>query len=63
MTQGNPDDYFITGRSALQAVNHPLAAAHIPEKNVKRVLDYACGYGRVSRWLMAGFPQNQSHLC
>lgn len=57
MTHGDTDYYFKTGRSALAAVNLALSAAHIPKKNVKRVLDYACGYGRVLRWLMAGFPQ------
>jgi SAM-dependent methyltransferase len=57
MSKGMIDYYFVTGMSAMVAINKSLAAAGKSEADVRRVLDYACRYGRVLRWLMAGFPQ------
>jgi trans-aconitate methyltransferase len=50
------EQYFSVGASALSAVIEALSAARLGMQNVKRVLDYACGYGRVLRWLRAAFP-------
>lgn len=54
MFQGNEDYYFEVGESALAAIEASLAAAGVTK--VESVLDYACGYGRVLRWLKARFP-------
>jgi trans-aconitate methyltransferase len=40
----------------LCAIRECLGVAGIDEKSVKRILDYACGYGRVLRWIKAQFP-------
>lgn len=57
MSKGKIDYYFVTGKSAMVAINKSLAAAGKSETEITRVIDYACGFGRVLRWLMAGFPQ------
>jgi 2-polyprenyl-3-methyl-5-hydroxy-6-metoxy-1,4-benzoquinol methylase len=47
--------YFWVGSSALRAMRTCLAAATIDENSVLNILDYACGYGRVLRWIKAHF--------
>ena len=51
-----PAHYFLVGASALAAVIEALSATRLDMQNVTRVLDYACGFGRVLRWLRAAFP-------
>ena len=51
----NKDHYFIVGASALASITECIDAAGLARSNIKRILDYACGYGRVLRWLQAGF--------
>lgn len=53
---GDQEHYFVVGASASAAINDALRTARIAPKNISRVLDYACGYGRVLRWLKADFP-------
>ncbi|MEX2519088.1 MAG: class I SAM-dependent methyltransferase [Paracoccaceae bacterium] len=57
MLHGMPDYYFMTGRNALDSILKSMTAAGRSAQDVERVLDYACGYGRVLRWLLAAFPQ------
>lgn len=57
MAKGRQDVYFKTGRNALNAIIQTLNSAHVQPSEVGRVLDYACGYGRVLRWLDAAFPK------
>ena len=52
-----PDDYFFVGASAMVAIDEALAAARLDKARVRRVLDYACGFGRVLRWLRVEFPK------
>jgi SAM-dependent methyltransferase len=56
--EGDPQAkrYFWVGASGLCAIRECLGVAGIDEKSVKRILDYACGYGRVLRWIKAQFP-------
>lgn len=54
---GNAGHYLSIGASALAVIAQGLEAARVPRSSVRRVLDYACGYGRVLRWLIAGFPE------
>lgn len=49
------DVYFSVGRSALRNVLIACAAAEVTQ--VQSVLDFACGAGRVARWLRAAFPE------
>lgn len=56
MLDGMTDYYFATGKSAMECINKAMSAAGKPHNSVTRVLDYACGYGRVLRWLMAAYP-------
>lgn len=46
--------YLAIGRSALR--NVALALMTAGSGNVRAMLDFACGAGRVARWLRAGFP-------
>jgi len=56
MAKGNHATYLNTGKNALKAVLQVLSAAKVEIGSNHRVLDYACGYGRVLRWLQAAFP-------
>lgn len=47
--------YFVVGASAVAAIRDSLGAVGRSSVSVKRVLDYACGYGRVLRWLAVYF--------
>ncbi len=40
----------------MSSIFKALDLLNIDRDDVKRVLDYACGYGRVLRWLRAAFP-------
>jgi len=51
------ETYLNTWQNALQSIVQSMHAARLAESSVSRVLDYACGYGRVLRWLQAGFPE------
>jgi SAM-dependent methyltransferase len=54
MYTGNPDHYFGVGASALRAIRLALTSAGAGPPT--RILDYACGHGRVLRWVRAAFP-------
>jgi SAM-dependent methyltransferase len=56
MAKNTPEQYFTIGASAASVITRSLSAARKPVGSVRRVLDYACGYGRVLRWLKAEFP-------
>jgi SAM-dependent methyltransferase len=51
------EHYFVAGASATAEIKKSLAASGRKSDSIRRVLDYACGYGRVLRWLKAEFPQ------
>ncbi len=57
MYGGNDAYYLEVGADSLCLVRQALAVAGRNPSQIKRVLDYACGFGRVLRWLQAGFPQ------
>jgi len=51
----NAQHYFAVGESALDNIKEALGLIG-KESSAASVLDYACGYGRVLRWLYAYFP-------
>ena len=51
----NPDLYFQAGSDALQMIRLALVAAK--RDSVSTILDFACGGGRVLRYLRAEFPE------
>jgi SAM-dependent methyltransferase len=53
--------YFHHGMTALANIRIALAAAGVDE--VRAVLDFACGYGRVLRMLKAEFPAARTIAC
>jgi 2-polyprenyl-3-methyl-5-hydroxy-6-metoxy-1,4-benzoquinol methylase len=53
----NPKHYFGVGRSAMRCIAAGMEAAHTTQAP-KRILDFACGSGRVTRWLRAVFPNS-----
>lgn len=56
MYDGRDAYYLEVGASALGLIHHALSAAERAVTDITRILDYACGFGRVLRWLRAGFP-------
>jgi len=50
----SPEEYLTAGVSALHCIDHILAQS--AKHNVRTILDFACGYGRVSRFLKSRFP-------
>ena len=60
--EGQNEAYLNVGRSALYAIATVLdarSAYNGGNTPVQRILDYGCGYGRVSRFLRAAFPDAQ----
>ena len=56
-----PNHYGHVGESAINVI---LSALTLSWRNkVLRVLDLACGYGRVGRHLRAAFPEAELHFC
>jgi len=51
-----PKQYYHLGFTALDCIRAGLRAANV-ERPPRTVLDFACGYGRVLRMLVAAFPQ------
>jgi SAM-dependent methyltransferase len=49
-----PDRYFPTGATSLRCVR--LAMLEAAKHTCDSILDFACGYGRVTRYLRAAFP-------
>ncbi|MFC4252577.1 class I SAM-dependent methyltransferase [Sinimarinibacterium flocculans] len=56
MYSGDSEYYLQAGASALSLLFQSLEAAGTRRADVGAVLDYACGFGRVTRWLAACFP-------
>jgi SAM-dependent methyltransferase len=57
-----PPFYYLTGKSALRAMLTALTArlGYIGgDKEIKSILDFGSGYGRVTRWMRAAFPDAQ----
>ena len=64
MFQGNKlAGYHFAGKSALHSILIALIANGIDIKNVKTVLDFACGYGRVLRYIKLSFPDAKIYAC
>lgn len=56
MYAGDDDYYLQVGHAALSPILQSLSAVNRRVSEVSSILDYACGFGRVSRWLKASFP-------
>lgn len=56
MLKDSREQYFTVGASASSAIHEAVRTARMDTKKIRRALDYACGYGRVLRWLKADFP-------
>lgn len=62
MLDGNPSDilvrtrYFSVGASAISVIKEAIYAKEKELSEMKSIMDYACGFGRVHRWLRATFP-------
>ena len=58
-----PQEYWVAGRSALDAIRAGLDAAGKPVSEIRRILDIPCGHGRVLRYLKAAFPSAELTAC
>lgn len=48
--------YYWMGFTAIDAITEGLARSNTDQSNIKTILDFACGYGRVCRALRSTFP-------
>lgn len=55
--------YFSIGRSALKCIDAVILAADKQNDDIKTILDFACGHGRVLRVLKAAFPNCTISAC
>jgi SAM-dependent methyltransferase len=58
-----PEEYWVAGRSALQAIRSCLKAANKAPSDIHRVLDIPCGHGRILRYLKATFSKAEFTAC
>jgi SAM-dependent methyltransferase len=56
-----PDNYLMLGRAGLDAIRLAMLCAQKAEPS--SVLDFASGYGRVTRFLRAEYPQSRLAIC
>ena len=56
MNMSTRERYFEVGRSGISAISKALLCSDV--KTVNNVLDFACGFGRVCRYLRAAFPDS-----
>lgn len=56
MFSGNATHYFKVGRSAITCLELALKCASKKKADITSVLDFGCGFGRVTRWLVSAFP-------
>jgi SAM-dependent methyltransferase len=64
-SEPHPERYFNAGHAALHSIEsalNTLPPTH-PSPSFRRVLDFACGYGRVLRYLRAAFPEAEITAC
>jgi SAM-dependent methyltransferase len=61
MYEGDREHYVAVGQSALYCVKTAMMAAR--KSNVRKVLDFACGFGRVLRVLKNSFPEAEFTAC
>ena len=56
MYNGNGQAYLRVGRSALDCIKLTLRFTSTKKTEIESILDFPCGFGRVTRWLAAAFP-------
>jgi SAM-dependent methyltransferase len=61
VSPGNEQQYFTIGRQALRLLM--LASDLCQKPHYPRILDYACGYGRVLRWIKAQYSYADITAC
>jgi SAM-dependent methyltransferase len=61
MFRGNMSHYFGTGGSALSVILNVLQIAE--ELSPESILDFGCGAGRVTRWLVSAFQNSLIEGC
>jgi len=63
MFRGNLSHYFMVGESGVASIQNVMKIANKNVKDVKKILDFPSGYGRVLRHLKANFPYSQITAC
>lgn len=51
--------YFRTGETAANRIEEALEITEMPRRQVRRIMDFASGYGRVLRHIRARFPDTE----
>jgi len=55
--------YLRAGRSAMEVILWAVSACRVSGSDVQSALDFACGYGRVTRHLRSSFPGVRLTVC
>ncbi len=63
MFKGNLEHYFAVGESAIICIQNAMKIANKNVSDIKKILDFPSGYGRVLRNLKARFPNSQITAC
>jgi len=63
MFQGNQEHYYGVGISSMKSIMNALYLAGREPGNVLSILDFACGHGRVNRFLAKAFPEAKITAC
>ena len=58
----SPEEYLKAGLSAVRCIDQVLAQSD-NHNQIRTILDFACGYGRVARFLSARFPAADVSVC
>lgn len=60
---GEGEYYLMAGLWANQVIQTVLKQLFVSKSEIGSILDFACGYGRVSRFLKSSFPSARLVLC
>ncbi len=63
MFSGNMNKYLYVGETAIKCIRGALDIMNNDTSDIKTILDFGCGYGRVMRTLKAEFPHAQITAC
>lgn len=55
----DPIQYFKAGKEVLRLIENTLRLSNKKSQDIKKILDFPCGHGRVLRYLKAYFPDAQ----
>lgn len=61
--QGGDENYFFHGKSALNLIDSALRLLYRNKSDIRSILDFPCGHGRVLRGLRSYFQESDIYAC